>query len=90
MSVFLSDTSRFKKAALLKDGPAPGQYAPLHLVSIRFIHAVYVYVVPWSELPIVPSYPHICSAMVKKAALLKDGPVPGQCAPLPERERVLY
>mmetsp|Transcript_5540 Transcript_5540/g.13451 ORF Transcript_5540/g.13451 Transcript_5540/m.13451 type:complete len:586 (+) Transcript_5540:161-1918(+) len=26
MSVFLSDTSRFKKAAMLKDGPAPGQY----------------------------------------------------------------
>jgi len=28
-------------------------------VSIRFIlDAVYVYVVPWSEFPIVPSYPH--------------------------------
>ena len=26
--------------------------------------AVSVCVVPWSEFPIVPSYPHICSAMV--------------------------
>ena len=26
--------------------------------------AVYVYMMPWSEFPIVPSYPHICSAMV--------------------------
>ena len=28
------------------------------------LDAVYVHVVPWSEFPIVPSYPHICSAMV--------------------------
>ena len=28
------------------------------------LDAVYVYVVPWSEFPIVPSYPHICRAMV--------------------------
>ena len=35
---------------------------PPSRVSIRFIqstlHAVYGYVVPWSEIPIVPSYPH--------------------------------
>ena len=24
----------------------------------------FLYVVPWSEFPIVPSYPHVCSAMV--------------------------
>jgi len=28
------------------------------------LDAVYVCVVPWSEFPIVPSDPHICSAMV--------------------------
>ena len=28
------------------------------------LDAVYVYVVPWSKFPIVPPYPHICSAMV--------------------------
>ena len=40
-------------------------------VHIRSMHRAvsweghqYVYVVPWSEFPIVPSYPHTCSAMV--------------------------
>ena len=28
------------------------------------LDAVYIYVVSWSEFPIVPSCPHICSAMV--------------------------
>ena len=33
-------------------------------VTLDSRFAVYVYEVPWSEFPIVPSYPRICSTMV--------------------------
>ena len=35
-----------------------------HSPNQSTLDALYVYVVPWSEFSIVPSYPHICSAMV--------------------------
>jgi len=34
------------------------------LCIISLLSMLNVYAVPWSEYPIVPSYPHICSAMV--------------------------
>ena len=35
-----------------------------HLVPPLFGCCIRIYVVPWSEFPIIPSYPHISSAMV--------------------------
>jgi len=34
------------------------EYGPTHSHYQSTLDAVYVYVVPWSEFPIVPSYPH--------------------------------
>ena len=53
------------------------------------LDAVYAYVVPWSEFPIVSSYPHICSAMVRipHYPLLPSLPAPGPPLPHPPPRR---
>jgi len=55
------------KRGVCEQDPSKGVMHSLSLSNMgaiptfRFldVDAVYVYVVPWSEVPIVPSYPHV-------------------------------
>ena len=45
--------------------PLLPSYMESHGLSSLSSLSTLIYVVPWSEFPIVPSYPHLCNAMVK-------------------------
>jgi hypothetical protein len=75
--------SRYQTLSCQLHRSSPPSYIPIppplcsHYQST--LDALCVYVVPWSEIPIVLSYPHICIAMVGVPPLHIRSTAPAEC-----------